>query len=593
MKISRDWLQTYFETPLPDAEALADSLTFHAFEIDGIENDVLDVKITANRGHDCLSYRGIAKEVSAILNIPLKADPFTSPPELLPQTPELRITIDSPEHCGRYIGCLVRGAKIGPSPEWLVKRLAAQGQHSINNVVDAANFIMFDIGQPLHAFDAKKRTFKDGAYAIAVRLAHTGEKLTALDDKEYALTESMLMIADGNTDEPLGIAGVKGGKESGIWNDTTDLILESANFNGPSLRKTARTLRLRTDAVQRFEQVLSPEVAAYGMQAFAKLVQELAGGEIVGFADAYPGRLEHATVSVSLEQTNAVLGTSLTVADIENVFTRLGFMYSRHSDALTVVAPFERLDIRIPEDLIEEIGRIIGYDKIEAVELPATPTPANINASFYASENKRAELMAQGYSEVLTSVFAEKGERAVANKIEGVRPFMRTTLIDGLKDAYVRNMHNKDVLCLDEIKLFEIGTVWREDVEIIMLGMADKSGVRQEMLNPVMSDSYENLSTSLATRYVSFSRYPAIVRDIALWVPQRTTPESVLENIRKHAGELLVRDWKFDEFAKGERISYAFRMVFQSMDRTLFDTDVQERMDSIYNGVKEQGWEVR
>lgn len=170
MKISRNWLQTYFANPLSDAATLADALTFHAFEIDGIEfrgdtsekDAILDVKVTPNRGHDCLCHRGIAKEIAAILDIPLKTDPLKIQPILTPLTPSVQVAIIDPVLCPRYTAGYIRGVKVGPSPEWLVSALASMGQRSINNVVDATNFVMFNIGQPLHAFDAGKLSSHDG-----------------------------------------------------------------------------------------------------------------------------------------------------------------------------------------------------------------------------------------------------------------------------------------------------------------------------------------------------------------------------------------------------------------------------------------------
>lgn len=407
MKISRAWLQAYFDTALPELETIADALTFHAFEIESIENDILDVKITANRGHDCLSHRGIAKELSAILDIPLKSNPLTMGEQEFSGIDAVRVDIEDQKLCRRYIAGYIRGAKVGPSPAWLRERLESIGQKSINNVVDAANFVMFDIGQPLHAFDAGKRTQKDGAYSVRVRLAHEGEKLVTLDDKEQQLSPSMLMIADGHTDEPLGIAGVKGGKESGVSGATTDLILESANFDGPSLRKTSRALKFRTDATQRFEQVISPELAAHGMRAFADLVLQVAGGELVGFVDAYPEKDVRRSISIELSHINRVLGLQLSTEDVGTVFTRLGFTYEKAGDAYAITTPFERLDVSIPEDLIEEVGRIIGYDKVPAIELPvAGDVAANVNVVRYATI--RDYLVSQGFSEVFTSVFAEK-----------------------------------------------------------------------------------------------------------------------------------------------------------------------------------------
>ena len=601
MKISRNWLQTFFNDPLPEAAAIGDALTFHAFEIESIEahgeDSIFDVKVTANRGHDCLSHRGIAKELAAILMLPMKGDPLRVNINLDPKTDAVAVSIAEPTLCRRYVAGYIRGVKVGPSPEWLQKALESVGQRSINNIVDATNFVMFNLGQPLHAFDAGQLKEKNG-YSIEVRNAKKGEKMIALDDKEYELAESMLVIGDKNSGAAIGIAGVKGGKPAGISETTKDIIIESANFDGVSVRRTAAALKLRTDASSRFEQVLSPELAAYGMRAAADLILQLAGGELAGFTDEYPAKQGIRTVSVTLSKINAVLGTKLAESDVADAFRRLELPYQSDEvrpHRVTVTPPFERLDLVIAEDLIEEVARIVGYDKIPAVELSKFTGKVEINPNFYAAEKSREELVAQGYSEVFTSVFADKGERVVANKVDGVRPYLRATLQDGLKDALEKNIRNKDLLGLKEVKLFEIGTVWRKGREEIVLGTADKSGVRESELttSDVVNDVYEMLPVSTTERYQTYSKYPFIVRDIALWVPAGIKPEDVLEVIRTHAGELLVRSEKFDEFTKGEKTSYAFRLVFQSFDKTLTDGDANERMESIYAAVKGKGWEVR
>ena len=604
MKISREWLQTYFsagggstsggEKPLPPADEIARALTFHAFEVESVENDILDVKVTPNRGHDCLCHRGIAKEVAAILNIPLTPSLNAAWNQIQQFTMEMPITvtIEDSALCPRYIAWAIRGVKVGPTPKWLVDRLAAMGQQSINNIVDAANFVMFDIGQPLHVFDAGKLKKTNTGYAIEIRKAVRGEKLRALDEKEYELKDSMLVIVDENVHVPIGIAGVKGGMPAGISEETTGIIIESANFDGASVRKTAQALKLRTDASTRFEQVISPELAAEGMRAAAKLIIELAGGSLAGFADQYPKPQEKKMVSISLAKINAVLGTSLTIADVKDVFMRL-FEFHCQGDALTIEVPPERLDIVISEDLVEEVGRIVGYDKIPSVELPRASAWPEINLDFATAEKLREELAKRGYSEVFTSVFADSGERAVANKVDGARPYLRTTLVNGLKEAYEKNTRNCDLLGLDEVRLFEIGTIWKGGKEEMALGTVDKDGTREEIIRPVSAKKYDDLSIPETERYQPFSKYPYIVRDIALWVPAETKPEEILDVIRHHAGSLLVRSAKFDEFKKGDKISYAFRLVFQSFDRTLFDGDANERMESVYAAVKEKGWEVR
>jgi phenylalanyl-tRNA synthetase beta chain len=606
MKISRDWLQTFFEASLPDAATLADALTFHAFEIEGIENDILDIKVTPNRGHDCLSYRGIAKEVSAILDVPMKSDPLRTSVSLEPKTDTVKISIENPELCRRFTGAYIKNIRVGPSPEWLQKRLETMGQKSINNVVDATNFVMFDMGQPLHAFDAGKLAQKNGGYSLIIHSAKNGETMLGLDEKEYALNESILAIADGNTGEAVSIAGIKGGMPTGIDEKTTDMILEAANWDGVTIRKTSQALKLRTDASQRFEQVISPEFSPFGLKAAAEMIMQLAGGEIVGFVDEYPRPQIKKEVRVSVQEVNGILGTEFTAADVENVFKRLGFSHIQTDDVFTITAPFERLDLVIPEDLVEEVGRIMGYDKVPATPLPAFPQKPEINKNFYAAERIREDLMSKGYSEVYTSVFADNGERVIANKVDGVRPFLRTNLDSGLGVALTRNVRNKYLLGLDTVKLFEIGSVWKDGQETMMVAThAETSTTKDGLTSADMSEKplatfiaatpeqYDALPLSELERYQQFSRYPFIVRDIALWVPAATTPETILDIIRKSAGELLVRSEKFDEFKKGDKTSYAFRLIFQSFDRTLTDGDANQRMESVSAALKKEGYEIR
>jgi phenylalanyl-tRNA synthetase beta subunit len=392
---------------------------------------------------------------------------------------------------------------------------------------------------------------------------------------------------------PIGIAGVKGGAPASITEETADIIIESANFDGISVRRTAAALKLKTDASDRFQQVISQELAAYGMQQAVDLIQALAGGDVEGFTDVYPQPLEQKSVSVALSKINSVLGASLAQAEVGEIFARLGLAHQEKGEEFIVTPSFERLDLVIPEDLIEEVGRIKGYEFVPEIELPHPSQEPAVNARFAAMEQKREELMARGYSEVVTSAFAEKGDRVVANKVDGVRPYLRSSLAEGLADAYEKNSHNKDVLGLKEVKLFEIGTVWKKGAEEIVVGIADASGVREEGLAASEADSYAKLPVSATLRYAPFSRYPHISRDIALWVSVQTTADEVLHAIRANAGELLTRAELFDEFKKGDRVSYAFRLVFQSFDKTLTDEDANARMESVYAAVREEGWEVR
>jgi phenylalanyl-tRNA synthetase beta chain len=643
MKISKNWLQTYFDTSLPNDEAISDALTFHAFEIDGVEHvasgtsiqgsgdptdSIFDVKITANRGHDCLSHRGIAKELSVILNLPLQNDPLLEKPNVSHLTEKVEVKIES-DLCRRYIAAYVGGVKVGPSPDWLRARLEAMGQRSINNVVDATNFVMFNTGQPLHAFDASKLGQENGKYKILVRTATAGETLQALDEKEYALTESNLLIVDGVKNIPIGIAGVKGGMPAGISESTTDIIIESANFAGPSVRRTAQQLKLRTDASSRYEQEIVPELAAYGMVEVVKLIADVAGGTLDGYVDIFPAPTVHNSVLVTLSQINKTLGTDFEMDKVLDVFTRLGMIVAQtpSTDEIIVVPPIERLDIVIPEDLIEEVGRIIGYDAVPAIELPQSDIAPAVNHQFYTIEFLRNFLVERGFSEVYTSVFTESGEQVVANKVDGVKPYLRDSLMSQLEDALEKNIRNKDIVGIDQIKIFEIGTVWYERAEHMHIAIAVEKIKKHDSIDAfidvlekgaavnmshttktttaveiplelfenalMLTDSYDDFPVSQTERYKTFSKYPAIVRDVSLWSPAGTTIEEVQNEIKMYGGELLTSIRLFDQFEKEGRVSYAFRMVFQSMDRTLFEEDANTHMESITLALKAKGWEVR
>lgn len=631
MKISYQWLQKYFDQPLPTVEELSRAITFHAFEIDGVEekdgDQVLDVKVLPDRAHDCLSHRGVAKEVSAILGRPLTSDPLREVPTLVPQTSSVSVSIENPELCNRYIAGVIRGVKVGPSPVWLQQRLAALGQRSINNVVDSTNFVMFNMGQPLHAFDAAKITEKNGARHIGVRYARQGETMSALDGKVYTLTETMLVIADMQNDAAIGIAGVKGGEPAAITDSTTDIIIESANFSGPSVRRTSTALHLRTDASARFENVISPELASYGMHAAAEMITQLAGGQIEGFTDVYPKPQETCTVSVSAADVTRIFGIPIQTPEIENIMQRFGWAYTPLGDGFDITVPFERLDMRITEDVVADIGRIYGYEHIPSIAPPPLGVDPQINKQFYYINRIREWLTTRGFSEVYTSVFTLEGKRQVLNKVGSDTPYLRSDLWPSLQEALEMNYRNRDMLGLHDVRLFEIGTVWTDSREKIMLAMGVMGGKgsppASEFLSDLMKEfdmkapgdipptpiiqvdlesllvhapdplAYQDLPVLGSVRYQPFSRYPFIVRDIALWVPAGVKSEDVLLLIKENAGGLLTRSAMFDTFEKEGRTSYAFRLVFQASDRTLTDEEANSAMEKVTKVLVKKGYEIR
>jgi len=289
MLVSYKKLNSFFEEDLPSAEEIAEKLTFGAFEIEGIEevgdDKIIDVDVLPNRASDSLSHVGIAREVSTLTGIPMTHRPLEIIPKMSPRvSDELRVTVDDKMRCPVYTAALIRGVKIGPSPDWIKEKLEATGQKSINNIVDATNYVLFGLGQPLHAFDARKFTEKDGSIGVGVRAAKSGEKIIVLGGDEYELTDEMTVITDGNSDKAIAIAGVKGGAGPEVDESTVDIVVESAKFNPVVTRKTAQALNLRTDASKRFENEVPEELPFIGIEIAVGLIQKIAGGELVGYA---------------------------------------------------------------------------------------------------------------------------------------------------------------------------------------------------------------------------------------------------------------------------------------------------------------------
>ncbi|MFC1729774.1 phenylalanine--tRNA ligase beta subunit-related protein [candidate division KSB1 bacterium] len=798
MKVSYNWLQTYFDKELPSPEEVEEKLTFHAFEIEEVkkvgEDTVIDVDVLPNRAHDCLSHRGIAKELSVILEIPLKEDVLRSEQKKvgveLPQSKTLSVEIENPLLCRRYTSAVIQGVKVGPSPDWLKDSLVAIGQQSINNVVDATNYVMFGLGQPLHAFDASQLEKKADKYSILVRSAKDGEKITVLTGEEYELANSNLLIVDGNSNSPIGIAGVKGGMAAGINEDTTDIIIESANFNPVHTRKTSQSLKLRTDASTRFENELSPEVAFYGLTEVVKLIQDLAGGEVEGYVDEYPRRQNIAYKSgVSDDEVNKLLGTNISQSDVENILSRFDFQYEKvrplervaevaksldgapykygasilydapdafdcssfvaytfsragislprvtvdqyvygeevsekdllpgdvvfsiqqntkaeesyqrvadgvevttqavhyktieympgtdvpsgvshcgiylgdgqivhaagkssagkvviesiagnknfanivgyrrmtdDKERYVVEVPFERLDLRIKEDLIEEVGRIYGYTNV-GEEIPQKDKEASVNKKYYYAEKIRNFLTSEGLTEVYTYSLRDSGELELENPLASDKNFVRSTLREGVKGSVSLNEKNTPVLGIEDIKVFEIGNVFvndgehtsvcigvsKEDKEVEQsvknlfseLGVKEvgewKEGTYEFNLDEILEllsepKEYDVESEDKSFSYKPFSLFPGALRDIAVWVPENHSSDEILSMITAEAGELLAQSNLFDEYKKDGRVSYAFKLVFQSQEKTLSDVEINEIMEKITDYLNSQeGFEVR
>lgn len=629
MLVSYNWLNKYFDGKLPKPADVAEAFTFHAWEIDDVtevgDDTVLDVKVLPDKSMWALSHRGIAKDISVILNLSLANDGFNDQ-ITLEKTSQIDISLES-NNCRRFAAAKISGVKVGPSPEWLKKSLESIGQRSINNIVDASNFVMFDLGQPSHAFDAKSV----GEQGFKVRNAKAGEKLTGLDGVEYTFTEEDTVIARGDTDEILSIAGLKGGQHSGIGDNTTEVIVEVANWNPVSTRKTGRRLKLRTDASARYENGIVPEVIPFALDALVKLIIEVAGGEVSGYSEVIKTETATKTVSVSLSKINSVLGVSLSNEEVTEIINRFGWKFETASEIFTIHSPFERTDLVIPEDIIEEIGRIYGYDHVKAV-VPKTVALPEINQRFYYLETLRDALIAIGFSEIYTSSFRKLDEVKLANAFASDKGYLRSSLLENMKEALVKNAPNADLLGINQIRLFEIGNVFTSEGESlkISLGVTSPSGYKAKTDDPVLNEaleiarkvfnapvetkseggvveidlshlinqmpvvtSYQQPVFAKDIAYRPFSNYPAIARDIAMWVVAGDSEEEINSLLKEKAGPLCIRITQFDRFLKEGRVSLAFRLVFQSYEKTLTDVEVNEIMDKVYETVKTKGWEVR
>ncbi len=479
MKVSYNWLKWYVPE-VPEAEKLADIITYHLAEVETVEklpdgDFVLDIKILPNRAHDLFSHQGIAREVASLLNISfVDPTPKYKIPESKPTT--LIKEIETP-NCRRYMGRIVRNVKIGPSPEWVVIHLESIGQRSINNIVDATNIVMWDCGQPAHVFDLDKiKTPK-----LKVRNAHPGEKITLLGGVEKTLTETMMVISDdfGNS---LDIAGIKGGKYAELTNETTNLVLECANFDPTSVRKTAQTLNIFTDARKRFENDLSPELAAHGMTELSALIDEMCPDAIFEeIVDVYPKKQEERKLKFSLKKIGDILGIEIRGNDVEDIFRRYNISYTQDGDMFEIVVPTMRLDLVIEEDMAEEIGRIMGYDKVKG-NVPSINFTSKVNVTYAQIVAVRNKLISEGYSEVMTYSFRDRGDIEVLQSASD-KKFLRTNLTDGLTESLKLNKVNAPLLELKEVKIFEIGNIFTKNGEETHVAYNEKDKIIEKNIN--------------------------------------------------------------------------------------------------------------
>lgn len=608
MLISYNWIKSYI-SEIPEPEKLAELLTFKLGEIEGLEkkengDTILDLNILPDRAHDLLSHRGVAREIAGLLGLPFKENNFEiKETENNPTDLEIEVTSSL---CRRYMGRIIRNVKVGPSPLWLKEKIESIGQRSINNIVDLSNFIMFDLGQPIHTFDLDKLE----SHKLIIRNAIEGEKIELLGfekvgdvtkERSAVLSSNELVVADEK--DALVIAGVKGGRKAEVDKSTENIIIEVANFDPVSIRKTAGKYNIKTDASKRYENEISPELCNDAMEKITHYIKEICPeGEIEEIVDVYTQKPEIKKVSFNSEYISKVLGVKIEECDVKKILGDYNYEYEIDGNNFNVTIPSWRLDLNIPVDFAEEIGRVYGYDRVEAI-LPTDIPEAKDNDIWKKICLAKNKLVNDGYQEVVNSVFRNRGQVSVLAAASD-KSNLRDNLKDGLKESIELNIKNLPLLSASEVKIFEIGTVFLKDKEQINVAYGDKKNITEISLEDFykeIEDGYANYSLATIPKnengfiyFKPWSIYPFIVRDIAVWLPEGIPPQKLLDIYESFGTELLAGEPKlFDSFTKDGRTSFAYRLVFQSDDKTLTDEEINIIMDNITKKIIDLGYEVR
>ncbi len=643
----------------------------------GLDDWRLDVEITANRG-DLLSHVGVARELAPVGagEETLPPIPGGSPVELALETGpreasarNVTVRIEDPDLCYRYLGAVVRGVKVGPSPSWLAARLRAAGGRPINNVVDATNYVLMELGQPLHAFGLDR--LQDAT--VVVRRARRGEELRTLDGEDRRLGQEMLAICDAR--KPVAVAGVMGGEESEVDEKTTDILLECALFEPKSVRGTRTALGLSTDASYRFERGVDPEGMELAVRRALEIILATAGGKAdPRVLDACPRPWEGLTVPLRPSRVETLLGIELSGEDVAHLLAPLGFrVVDTGRDRVDFAVPgFRSHDVTREVDLLEEVARTYGYDRFPEELEHFRPGTVPDHPLFQVEDDLRDFLVGQGFLESQTMAFApeDEGEVELLNPVSAEEAFLRTDLLPGL----LRRVEHNFARGIRNVRLFELGAVFfragdgelpREEPRLAVVFTGDRepghwSGETAEAdiwdvkglleriipcarlqkasvsegaaegreLEPeagftVMNDEGDVVGYGGRVRshrvdapawagpvwaleiildqepepraeplFRPLPHFPGVDRDLALVLPKASRARQVEEVILEAAGPLLVRLEIFDLY-EGEGIpedhrSVAFRLRFQSDERTLTDEDVEEVVGKVRNRLREE-----
>lgn len=581
-----------------------------------LKDDVLEFEITPNRP-DCLSVVGIARETAATFRKSFRM-PEIRVTEVEEPNPA-RVTIEAPDLCYRYVARVVKNVKIGPSPIWMQVRLLKAGIRPINNVVDVTNYVMLELGQPLHAFDLDKVKNKH----IIVRRARDGEKLVTLDGKERILDSSMLVIAD--EEKAIGLAGVMGGENTEITDSTVNILIESANFKGSNIRHTSKKLGLRSEASARFEKGLDPEITVLACERAAQLMEKYCGGEVLkGIVDEYPKPMERTVLTVRPDRINKFLGTNLATSEMIEILRSLEFEVVEKGEELEIKVPHFRKDVTMEADIAEEIARLYGYNNIEdSLMKNAQTTLGSLTKEQQLEEKAREVLLACGLNEIVTMSFM--GERdldrinvpkdsvlrkavKIINPLGEEQSLMRTTLLPFMLNVAYTNYSRK----VGEFRAFEISRVFLpkelplkelpEEIKTISLGMYGKEvdfytikGVIEELLEVMGIVDVEYVRAEEPSYHPGRSA-KILFKEEVLGVFGEVHPD-VLENydlpVRVYAGELnldkIIKfanvDKKYTPLPKYPAVERDIAVV---VDKDLFVAEVEKVIKEAGRGFVEK-----
>lgn len=611
-------------------EHLVESLLMKAFEAEHVSADTFNAEIPHNRYADAASHLGVAREYAAITGKTLK-EPAAK--DAFSKKSGIEVKVEDAKLCSRYAAAEFTLPKRGITPAWMKKALESCGLRAIHPAVDVLNYVMLEVGQPLHAFDKDK--LKGG---IVVRAAKPKERLTTIDNQTFVLEKDMLVIADKERAQAL--AGMKGGKPSEVKADTKHIVVEAANFDSVSVYRTSRALGLATDASARFAHGMSPHSVGIGLGRARALLEEILGAQYVGAVDVYPKPAGREIIGVSVEKTNRLIGAEIKKSEMVQFLERLGFTIlpskKKGFDFLVEVPPL-RLDVTIPEDVVEEITRLYGMNELKAKPPVVSLTQAKEEESIAFKERIREVLTAAGFTEVYNYSYGEERTDTsyeLQNPIADNKKFLRHELTPGL----LQNLETNSRF-FDDIRLFELGNVFdRKKSERLFLGVAIKSkaedpflalkGVVEGMLHRlgVVEFDFVPAGVDLEVRaegevlgairiagresavaqfdasrllrlvegeyeYREIPKYPSVMRDISLEMQKDTKVGDILNAIQA-ANAKHVRDVDLIDYYDPRH--FTFRIIFQSEERTLKDKEVNDELTNIAKFLKSKfGLKIR